>query len=631
MMKSTSRLLSLIAVATLFVAGCASDRSSGVPDTGGDRPGFDAGEDAGRDVGVDAAQDVTGNDVVIPTGEPHLEFVAEQEQRLSVDQRTALDVRYVGADDNPIADVQLQYEYDEVRAGGSQLRSLTARTNNEGIAGVELVAGPVPAEFEVTVSVRDDAEVASITFYVTVIPKDSADYILRIFYEDGAVTLQNADVLLFNSDTDCEEIGRNPDDVFGALDQVSVLPLSDGTFPDTPYAAARADLPLTVAVAVAYKEDAPVAMGCTDGLPEDIGPGSNTNVDIYLSELFPSIAGEFRVVNEFDILEFIPGTAQQVVRYIGSFFESPGHTIFDILEDFDVFDGEDLPFGIGDLIADAIDSLLFAFLPPEAVAIFESGADIYDTLQNIQLQGSMIFFEDPDERGVLGECNEIILDEIIVDFDTFDTPTFNLRSYGYQGAYGTFTGWISVEDEGDINYALNIQQFGLELNYGELAVFILETIVFPSVIGPEVDSMEAFVESFIDCEQIAEDVGWSVIEGLCDTIIGAAVDGLRNFLTEQTVDVSSFYVLSTPVSGTEPPDGIELLEEGMDWGPCELTVENDGSEQRVELLGAPGRDRCVWNARFRTDASDPTGAAVPAAFDGFRLSTRANGVCGDGE
>ena len=480
-----STLSRLLAVTTLaFLAACASDRASGVPDTGGRDVGSfpDGGEDA-PDAQNDPSVDV-GADTPIE-GVPRLEFVADQDQALAVNQRNELEVRFLGADDQPVPDAQLGFAYDEIRAGGSQLRSLTARTGADGIASVELVAGTVPAEFDVEVTVRNDEEVRPITFYVTVTPKDSADYLIQVIYPDAAIALQEIDVFLFNSDGGCADIPRDPDEVFGALDQIDIFPLADGTIPETPYEANRADIPLTYAVAVGSTEDTAVAMGCTDGLPLDVENGSNTLIEIELLNLYPDIMGEFRVVNEFDLLEFIPGVAQDVVRYIGSFFESPGHTIFDILEDFDVFDGEDLPFGLGDLIADAIDALLFEFLPPEAVAVFESGADIYETLQNIQLQGSMIFFENADERGRLSDCNEIILDEIIVEFDTFDTPTFNLRSYGYQGAYGTFTGWISIEDEGGIDYKLNIQQFGLEINYGELAVFILETIVFTAVIGPK--------------------------------------------------------------------------------------------------------------------------------------------------
>ncbi len=627
----TTILLALSA-ALAFGLGCAADPGSGVPDIDDtsrpdpDPDDVDAGPDAGADVGGE-------EDTTRPTeGQPHLEFVTEQELSVSVDQRVDVEVRYVDAFDEPIADANLTFAYDEIRAGGTQLRSLSARTGTDGIGSVDMIAGPVPAEFEIEVEVRDDPEVLPITFFVTVTPKDSADYLIRVHYgPDAPIVLEKVDVFLFNEgEFECDEFPRDPDEVFGALDQLTVFPLADRTFPDFPYEARRIDLPLTHAIAIAYKEDTPVGMACADGLPLEIPPGSNTIIDLFVTELFPSIRGEFRVISQFDLLEFLPPTAQTVIRLIGEFFSSPGSAIFDILEEAGVFDRDDIPFGLDGLLADAIDGLLFELLPPEAVVVFESGADVYDTLQDIQMQGSMIFFEDADELGVLADCNELILDEIIVEFDTFDSPTFNLRSYGYQGAYGTFTGFLSVIDDGGIDYALNVQQFGLSINYGEIAVFVLETVIFPSVMGPEIDSMEDFVASFIDCEAIAEDVGWGVIESLCDTIIDAAVDGIRDFLTDQSVDVGSFYVLATPADGSEPPEDIELLEAGLRWGPCVTTTDTDAGNFSVTTLGGPGHDRCVWDARFRVDAEDPVGTAVPAAFDGFRLSTRVNGVCDDG-
>ncbi len=624
------RTLPLLALTAILAGACASDRSNGVPDTG-DRDRIDAGP---RDTGSDDAgpADVgtpeTGADVVI-SGEPRLEHASDAEVRVTINSTVTLETRYLNAFDEPVADAQLRFSYGEGDPGEAQLRSLSARTNDEGIATVTLSGGGVPAQFYVDVAVADAAEVRPISFFVDVIPKDSVDYLINVYYDSELVDLQNADVLLFNDmDNTCESIGRNPYNIFGALEQLSILRLSDGTFPETAYPANRADLPLTYVVAIAYKEGAAVALGCTDGLPLDIEPGSGTEVDVFLNDLYPAIAGEYHVVNEFDIIEFLPPTVQTVVRIIGDFFESPGAALFDILDVAGIFDGEDLPFGIDGLIADVIDELLFAILPPEAVAVFESGTDIYEALENLQLQGSMIFYGDADENGVLG-CNTLILDEIIVNLDTFEFPPLNLSSYGYQAAEGEFTGWISIEDDGNLTYKLNVQWFDLTINYGELAVFILETVIFPLVFDdPSMNSMEAFVESFIDCEAIADAVDLSFIEGICDGLLDAAVGGLRDLLTAQTLDAGSFYRLATPEEGSTPPTGIEILEEGMDWGPCELSTEElDDGNLRVQDLGGSGRNRCVWNARFRSDSSDPTGRAVPAAFDASRISNRVSGAC----
>ena len=639
----TSALLAAFALA--LVAGCAADPGSGADDFGdtGGRPDPDTGLDAGMDTGGGGGQDTGGggSDTPIP-GEPRLEFVSDQNIRLSFNASEEMQVRYVDGNENPIADARIEFSYDEVRANGSALRALTARTGDDGIAGVTLVAGGVPADFEVTASIRGDDSVSPITFFVRVTAKEAADYVFQVHYgDDRPLSLQNVDIFLFQGDASCDDIPRNPDEIVGAIDQVTVFPLADGSFDGYGYEALPEDIPITYAVAVAYMEDTAVGFACNDGPfelgdggdinPEDVEIGQNVIVDLFVTELFPSIQGEYQVEMEFDLIEFLPGTVQDVVRYIGSFFDSPGGTIFDILEDADVFDAEDLPFGIGDAIAEAIDALLFAFLPPEAISVFESGTDIYDALQNIRMQGRIVVFEDVNEFGELAECNEIVLDKLIVNFDTLDDGIFDLRARGYQAAYGNFSGWMSVSVDGGVAYQLNIDPFSLDINYGELAVFILEQVVFPLVLGPEVDSMEDFVRSFIDCEAIAVEVGWDPIEDLCDTIIDAAVAGLIDFLADQSVDTGSFYVLQTPAEGSTAPDDVEILEEGMRWGPCDLRLNTDGGAFEVDQMGGPGRDRCVWDARFREGEADPVGRPVSAAFQGVRRSNRVTGACGDGE
>lgn len=619
----------------LLVGACATDPGAGVPeDEDSGRTVSDAGrtpQDAGSDAAPDAGDAGAGANDAIAPGQPYLELVGDSEVRLSYSQSTDLDVRLIGGDGSPIADENLRYALDELRAGGSGLRSLNARTDAEGVASVTLLAGNVTAEFEVSVEAPDTEGVQPIQIPVTVAPKDAADYVIQVLYPSNAIALQDVEVFLFNTPGTCRALDRDPDAVFGALDLLDIVPSVDGMFPPYEYEARLEDLPLTYAVAVGYKEDTAVTFGCTDNLPADIVAGDNTVVDIELGELFPDIQGEFNVTTQFDLLEFLPEQVETVVDIIAEFFDSPGSAVFSILEETGVLERGDFPFGLDTLLVEAIDGLLFAFLPEEALVVFETGSDIFATLRDIKLRGSMVFFENPDSLGNLGPCNEIILDDIIVAFDTIETPPLNLRSYGYQAAYGEFSGWISVVDEGDVAYQLNVSQFGLELNYGELAVFILEAVVFPNVIGPEIDSMEAFVASFIDCEAIAEDIGWGGLEGICDIAIDATVDGLRGLLTEQTVDVGSFYVLQTPAFGSTPPADVQLLETGLEWGPCDISVDTDAGDFSVELLGGSGADRCVWDARFRTSTDDPAGSPVSAAFDGFRLQSRVPGTCGDGQ
>lgn len=621
----------LLTIAALAITACAADPGSGVPevdDRDTDRPGRqpDAGQPDGTPV-TDAGVDVGSG-----SGVPYLEFVADQVQRLTYAQASELDVRLVGPAGTPLPEATVRFSVDELRAGGSGVRSQSSRTDADGIAGVTLIAGSTLAEFNVTVSAPDVEGVLPIEFRITVAPKDSADYLINVHYgPDAPLTLQDADVYLFNdagADTNpCRDIERDPNAIFGALDQVTIIPAADGTFPEYPYEALLADLPITHAVAVAYVEDTAVGFACTDDIPREVGPGENVIIDLFVTELFPDIEGEFRVTMQLDLLEFLPEEVENVVDVIGTFFTSPGRAIFDIFELTGVLDAGDFPGFLQDLLIETVDGLLFAFLPEDVLVIFETGSDIYATLRDIKFQGSMIFTQNPNSVGALATCNELVLDEIIVAFDTIETPPLNLRSYGYSAAEGTFSGWLSVFDDGDVGYNLNVQQFQLQLQTGELIVFILEAVVFPRVIGPEVDSMEAFVRSFLDCAQIAEDVGWSGLTGICETAIDAAVGGIRDLLVEQTNDLS-FYYLETPDDLSSPPANVEILD-GLFWGPCLLDVATDAGEFSVEGLGGAGDERCVWDASYRLDPADPNGTPVPATFHGPRISTRANSaLCG---
>jgi hypothetical protein len=631
-MRSDRFSLVAFLISMMFVA-CATDPGAGnvTLDSGRGTP------DVNEPDGGPGRPDVS-NDGTPQTGVARLEFVTEQVVDVQVQNTEELQVRYLGADDRPVAGANLQFTYDEVRARDSALRSLSAQTDEEGIGTVVLVSGTQAVDFEIEVTVRGDVEVAPLTFFVEVSQKDSTDYVIVPHYDTGGeLVFSKVDLFFFKNDVGCAGVSRDGR-IAGSFAERFTRPRSDGGFDPLNLEVDREYFPMSHAVALAYMEDQLVGFACNDGPftttggapinPEDVEVGDNVTVDLYITELYPEIRGEYAIETQFDLVEFLPPDVQAVVRYIGDFFDSPGATIFNILRDTGVFDSEDLPFGIGDAIADAIDSLLFAFLPPEALAVFESGTDIYAAIQNIRMRGRITVFENADEFGNLAECNELVLDKIVINFDTITDGEFDLRARGYQAAYGTFTGNLGVRTDDGIAYVLNIDSFPLDLNYGELAVFILEEIVFPAVLGDDVRSLEDFIESFLDCAAIADSVGWSPIEGLCDSAIAAAAEGLRGLLSEQSVDSSSFYQLATPPEGVTIPSDIELLEEGMRWGACALRL--NPSAFKVDAMGAPGRGRCVWDARLLSGPTDPTGRAVPAAFVANTPRTLGAAVCGDG-
>jgi len=639
--------LLLVASCALALAACATDPGSGSPilDTDTSRPAPDVGPDAGADTGPSSdsgpGADTRPGDEPIE-GRPSLVFVSDRSVRLTLGSTADLTVRYVDSVGDPIADARVEFVIDgDIGPRGPQVMGANRTTTAaDGTATVRIRGGEIEFDFDVVASVMSAPEVNSLTFEISVRTKEAADYVFIPRYDDGPLRLQKVDVYLFNSPGNCDAIVRDPDEIVGAIDRVTVFPLADGSFDGYAYEASPADIPITYAVAVAFMDDAAVGFACNSGPfkdpsgadidPLDVSLGESVVVDLYITELFPAIRGEYEVENQFDLVEFLPPPVQDVVRYIGNFFDSPGRVVFDILEDTGVLSSAGFPAFLREALIDAIDGLLFTFLPESVRNVFETGADVYGALQNVRFQGRIIIFEDADEFGTLGACNEIVLDRLVINFETITDGVFDLRARGYEAAYGTFSGFITVTTDRGIAYQLNIDPYSLDINYGQIAVFILEQIVFPLLLGPSIDSMEAFVRSFIDCESIADSIGWGPLETICDTVIDAAVDGLRDFLSAQSADTGSFYMLQTPSEGSSRPTGVELLEEGMSWGPCALTLNSGPGTFEVDSMGRPGRDRCVWDARLRSGPEDAVGRPVSAAFHAFRRSGRVTGVCGDG-
>lgn len=635
------RIATLLApLFVLLFAACAADPGSGAfgpPDAGERPPGPDAGPgpDSGgaRDTGPEIEEPIPGN--------PYLEFGSSQYVRMPFSTATDLVVRHLDGNDQPLANVQIDFAYDTVLANGSALRTSTARTDEDGYAAVQLIAGPNLATFDVVARVRNGEGINSLTFNVDIRSKDSSDYIFEILYS-GALRLQTAEIFVFKSAGNCASIARNPADVVGSLETLRARAAADSSFDPIGYEVDAADIPLTRIAAFVYDTfDNPVGFACNDGpffdrdgntiRPADVELGMDVRVPLEVLTLYPGIRGTYNYEMQVDVIEFLPTNVQNVVRYLGDFFRAPGSTIFTILADAGIFDLSSLPFGIGGTIGSVIDSLIFAVLPPNVVRIFETGADIYGALQSARLQGRMIYYENADDFGGLGECNEVLVDRVLINFATITDAIVRLDDRGYVGAYGTFTGYMSVADSrtGPV-YEVNIDPFDLELNWGQILIYTLEDIIFPTLIDPSVRSMEDFVRYFLDCADLAAGIDNTTVRNIvrdsCDAIISAAVAGIVDFIAGQAISTGDFYLLATPAEGTTPPSGIELLEAGMIWSPCDLGINR--STFTVQELGRAGRDRCVWDARLRNGPADPVGRPVPGAFFATRQSDRVTGTCG---
>jgi hypothetical protein len=618
---------SIVTSLLLGLSACASDPGAGSestltdsgrprPDTGG--PGDDT--------------DTTRP----PTGEARLEFVSDDAPSLPFEGTSDLAVRYIDAQGDPIANATIEFDLDEDFSGGSRLRTSTQRTGDDGTAAVGLVAGNIRAEFSVVASVRG-TDVRPLTFEVTVRPKDVSDYEIQVV-NNSPLRLQKAELYIFNGgEVPCSSIPSDPTQIVGALSSLDVVPDSGGFFDPYPLEVDRADMPLRTVVGIGIKADQPVAIGCTDTLPVDIEPGGSVDVTVELNPLYPAVAGIYHVESEFDLVEFLPDQVQAIVRLLGAFFSDPGQAITDLLGVRPQCELIGCPLdslgGFGPTVIAAmpsvINGLIDAFVPADVQRVFDTGGDIYNTLTHFKLAGDLSIFDEPDENGRLSSCNEIKLTEIIATFNTIVTPPLNLESFGYQAAYGTWTGSVSAAEGDGLGYYLNIESFGLELNYGQIILFMLEQIVFPEFVSPDVQSLEDFVQTFIDCDEIALGVSSNpTVQGLVRSACSGALDalsaGLRQFLENQTASLAGVFELATPAPGTAQPPDVELLS-GLTWQACPIRLAD--REFAAESIGVDGNDRCVWDARFGTGA---TPQPVPGAFFGPRTHREARGSCGDG-
>ncbi|MCB9729286.1 MAG: hypothetical protein H6744_16115 [Deltaproteobacteria bacterium] len=185
-------LLSMILLGSALVAAC-EDSGSGA---GG---GADSAGDVGLDFGlpdaiVDAGADLAGSDGPGPGGPPTLDFAAatgddgescrgEAFCAVIIDPSESRKLEVVVSEGGvPVADRVVTFKIDGDAAGVAQISALSAYSDAEGRASVELqVSGEEPAWFRVRAQLSG-AEVAPVTFEVVVAPDARVPLTVRPSY-----------------------------------------------------------------------------------------------------------------------------------------------------------------------------------------------------------------------------------------------------------------------------------------------------------------------------------------------------------------------------------------------------------------------------------------------------------------
>ena len=645
------------AFALTILLGCAAALAACSDDPINAATNLDAGNDAGNG---DA-----GNGDAGVTGRARLVLLTEEEPTVSYSERVAIRVQYLNRNNNPVSGT-LSFETSGSLEGTS-LSATNAQTDANGIASVDIIAGDELADFDVTISVNGNDSVNPVSVRVRVQPKDTSDYLVRVNY-DGPVELNEVEVTLFEADTDCDELERlaegNPSSDTASM-TLELRPAADGSVPDRTFDAPRS-LEFTYAVARGEGQDENgngvgyfATFGCTDGL--EVPDGGTAIVEIDLENLWPAVAGTYRIQTEMNMLNAIPDDAEDIVNTIVAIFESPGLGVLQLvavasyaltgpefdedtgreLEYWEVSpwsflldqddDGQVVPSTIGMAVAGVLDSLIEDGL--EATGAFGSTITaivnainaLLDNAQNFTLHGDLVLVGEPDETGFIGEENEVRYNQITIVWQGTDY-SIQLRSGSIIDATDVIAsvGFHPAND--DAVYALHLSPFDIQLNYGDVLLWIVESVVFPTLLGDDINSFEDFFDNIVDCEELADrldctgefDTGGDREEdcieqtrtlGLGDTAAFAcssfrdvASTTLRNWVDDQTAGLGNYFRMGT-----------------FEDDPCAMGFSTTANEFEVTTMGAED-DRCEWDARVRfTDLPTDPGEPMDGDWFGERL------------
>jgi hypothetical protein len=455
---------------------------------------------------------------------------------------------------------------------------------------------------------------------------------------------------------------------------------ADGTLPIVQLADVANGTAYTVG-ARAYarsNDDVEVAVGCKDNNPP-VTNGMPVEVIVPLLKNLPNLVGTYRVVHTFDLRDGLPQNVRTVVDLLGVLVSSPGDfiigcgcqtggsncmatsmcpiptagllsIIFNILPDDGVLGDlkeaieSFLSSGFGQQVArDTINGLfenLKSRLPSWAQTGLQVTTDIYETLKRFEVIGTIKITQQPtyalDMNGLPmvspdGELlaiwdqptNEQVWENVVFFWrqgcNANSPPDCGRRtlanaSIASNGMFikGNFSGFVVNGSK------LHINEHSLTLNYGALILAVVEQIVLPAAFGnPNINSIEALLNQFIDCNALAEGVAGSnsgaifnATKNLCGQLKTQASDGLRKYVSERLVlDGANSFLIGTPDG-----EGCELLQPTV-YPP----VENGGKIlPYVEKMGqeAPDTARCKWNVRIRF--SENNQASISGKFHGTK-------------
>ena len=578
-------------------------------------------------------------------GDPHLVLMTEAAPTVSYSETVAVRIQYLDGRDQAVPNAFITFETmsDTADAG---LSAGTAQTATDGTAEVNILAGVQQVDFQIRISVFNDDAVEPILVTVRIMPKDVVDYLVEVIYE-GPLSLGEIEVLLYDAaDGDCDDATADPvaspsvhmpwtiarPDV-NVDGEIVPEPVPAPSAVNLTYAVGRGKVLDTNGNPYAYFQ----TYGCVDGITRVAGDVTTISINLY--DMWPSIEGTYEINTELNLVDVIPDSAQGTVSLVMEFFtdtglallrtvaliaggeeyynESPWSALFVLCTDDNITDagsecyGESagavvpnsMGAGLATLLEDLVDAGLGAIPDDwggETIRdIFTGIGDVFENAESFRLSGSFIIGSDADETGLLGTDNRIVYNQLIWYWDDVDTTLYFSDNPPFH--VDDVTGSIVFDPTLDDTYSLVVDPYEMQLDYGQLILWVVEKIVFPLVFDdPDVNSLGAFLDQLIDCEALGAGVPGleGAIEAACDLLKTQAVSMVDDYISDLTVDLGSYYLMSTPTGD-----------------PCPMALET--GEFSIAEMGSEDA-QCRWDGRIRFDDEDLVGDDVRGAWDASR-------------
>jgi hypothetical protein len=230
----------------------------------------------------------------------------------------------------------------------------------------------------------------------------------------------------------------------------------------------------------------------------------------------------------------------------------------------------------------------------------ERGPDILDNVESFALGGNLVIAQDPDADGLLGTSSTMVLNSLTWRWGG-NEGILNLREEAYIRA-SNIAGAVVFHPSDGTTPSLQLEPFELSLNYPEILLWVVEGVIFPTIIDNSIQSFEDLFFNMLDCESLRDriectgaylgDPGCNDLmsfmateaQAACDSVQSSASTQLEYLLTTMQTE-STYAVMQTPTND-----------------PCRIQVESSGDIPTATGLGE-STVMCPWSAELRYSLS----------------------------